>query len=51
MKLYCEQFYTYEQALKFLNYLPENRSLEAKIVATDYIQPITVFYRKDSPND
>jgi len=42
-----ERCSTYNDAVLFLNTLPPERAVEAKIVATDWAMPVIVFYRKD----
>lgn len=41
-----KSFYTFDGVLAFLNQLPPERALEAKVACTDLTMPCYVFYRE-----
>lgn len=41
----CQEFFTKGGVIKFLNSLPPERAIEAKVVGLDTTYPIFVFYR------
>lgn len=41
-----KSFQTFDGVLEFLNQLPPERAVEAKVACTELMQPCNVFYRE-----
>jgi hypothetical protein len=41
-----KSFHTFDGVLEFLNQLPPERAIEAKVACTELMQPCQVFYRE-----